>query len=80
MHGENDTFSPVATGARVREMRQANRYSQAGLADAMRGHGFSWHQNTVFRVETGRRRLSLEEGAALAAIFTVPLVSLGRAS
>jgi transcriptional regulator with XRE-family HTH domain len=73
-------FSPSATGARVRELRGESRYTQADLAAAMSSMGFRWHQNTVFRVEKGRRQVTLEEAAGLAAIFCTPLDGLGRAA
>jgi transcriptional regulator with XRE-family HTH domain len=76
----HDTFSPQATGARVLEHRHAGRWSQKGLADEMTARGFAWHQNTVFRVERGERRVTLEEAGVLAEIFSVELGALGCAA
>jgi len=64
----------------VRELRRESRYTQAALADAMTARGFRWHQNTVFRVEKGRRQVTLGEAAGLAEIFGTPLDGLGRAA
>lgn len=46
----------------------------------MAGRNFSWHQNTVYRIERGQRRVTLEEAAELASIFAVPLSDLGCAA
>lgn len=77
---KHKTYSPGATGARVAGLRKTARYSQAALAAKMSASGFPWHQNTVFRIEKGRRHVTLEEAAALAVIFSVPLDQLGIAA
>jgi transcriptional regulator with XRE-family HTH domain len=74
------TYSPEATGGRVSALRRSARYSQAALAAKMSERGFPWHQNTVCRIEAGQRRVTLEEGAELARIFSVPLSDLGLAA
>jgi transcriptional regulator with XRE-family HTH domain len=76
----HDTYSPQAIGTRLRELRRAGRWSQGGLAAEMAGRNFSWHQNTVYRIERGQRRVTLEEAAELASIFAVPLSDLGCAA
>jgi transcriptional regulator with XRE-family HTH domain len=76
----NDAFSPEATGTRLREHRRAGRWSQAALAREMTSRGFTWHQNTVFRIEGGRRRMTLEEAAELTAILGVSFTDLGCAA
>lgn len=75
---EHVTYSPQAIGERVRALRHAGRYTQAGLAREMAERGFAWYPTTVARVEAGQRPVSLEEAAALTALFSVPLDSLGR--
>jgi transcriptional regulator with XRE-family HTH domain len=49
--------------------------SQASLAEAMTEQGFPWHQATVSRIESGTQPLSLDETAALAAVFGVEVGS-----
>jgi hypothetical protein len=46
----------------------------------MADRNFSWHQNTVYRIEAGQRRVTLEEAAELATIFAVPLADFGCAA
>jgi hypothetical protein len=46
----------------------------------MEARGFRWHATTVARTESGERPVKLDEAAALADIFAVPLDSLGRAA
>lgn len=50
--------------------------SQATLAAEMTGKGFSWHQQTVARMENGTRRADLGEAVALTEIFGVGLDTL----
>ena len=76
--GEPGTYSPAATGTRLRELRRGGRWSQAALAEEMTARGFRWHPTTVARAEKGQRRVALEEAAALADLFSVPLESMGR--
>lgn len=89
MRTHNSRLSPPAAhavavervGTRLRELRTAERYSQAGLAEAMTARGFSWHQTTVYRIESGRRELLLTEAEAVTELLRVPLTSLtGKAA
>lgn len=56
----------VTIGAKVREAREASRLGQTELARALRAKGFSFHQQTVQRVESGERPLRHSEALALA--------------
>ena len=47
--------------------------SQEDLARAMAARGFRWHQATVYKTETGTRRVRLAEASAVAAILGVPV-------
>jgi hypothetical protein len=49
--------------------------SQASLADDMTDRGFPWHQQTVTKVENGKRRAEWDEVVALAEIFSVQVNS-----
>lgn len=53
----------------LRDRRRARRWSQAHLAAAMRGLGFSWAQTTVAKIEAATRPVAIAEAAALAALL-----------
>lgn len=53
----------------IRERRELAEMSQADLAKEMASRGFHWHPQTVHKVETGVRKVSVGEGKALAEIF-----------
>lgn len=53
----------------VRERRERVKMSQADLAEAMAAGGFRWYPQTVHRVETGARKVSVGEAKALAEIL-----------
>jgi transcriptional regulator with XRE-family HTH domain len=71
MPDEHEKFSSPLRGLRL----EADM-TQTSLAAAMQGRGFRWHQTTVTRVEAGRQRLTLQEAAALAELFGVPIDAL----
>lgn len=50
----------------IRRARMDKGWTQEDLAAAMRMKGFGWRQSTVALVEAGKRRLGLQEAAALA--------------
>jgi transcriptional regulator with XRE-family HTH domain len=76
----HETYSPRTSGAWLRELRHAGRWSQAALAAEMSDRGFPWHATTVARTEKGQRRVDIDEARALADIFSVPLESIGQAA
>jgi transcriptional regulator with XRE-family HTH domain len=57
--------------ARIKELRQARRISQASLADGMMRRGFPWRQQTVTRIEGARQPVRADELAGIAAILGV---------
>ncbi|KAB8196813.1 helix-turn-helix domain-containing protein [Nonomuraea phyllanthi] len=64
-------------GVRVRELRQARGWSQEELADRLTQQaGLQFHQTQIGKVESGTRPIRLNEAAALALIFNVPLQDL----
>lgn len=67
-----------ATAANLKNLRQEAGIMQADLAAAMSGVGFPWDRQRVADSEFGprSRRLTLEEVAALAGVFAVPMVTL----
>lgn len=58
-------------GRTVRALREAAGMSQAQLAQYMTGAGFSFHPQTITKIEGGQRSLKLTEGLHLARIFRV---------
>jgi transcriptional regulator with XRE-family HTH domain len=60
----------------VRWLRESHGLSQQQLGSDLALHGFGMHYTTVAQVEVGARPLRLNEVAALAALFQVPIESL----
>jgi FtsZ-interacting cell division protein YlmF len=59
--------------ANLRAVREASGMSQGRLADEMAARGWPWRQQTVTRVETGRRMVRLGEAQAVAEILETSL-------
>lgn len=53
----------------LRDRRRTRAWSQAHLAAAMRGLGFSWAQTTVAKTEAATRPVTIAEAVALAALL-----------
>lgn len=62
--------------ANLRAVREASGMSQGRLADEMADRGWPWRQQTVTRVETGRRMVRLGEAKAVAEILGTSLDDL----
>lgn len=71
MPDEHEAFSSPLRGLRL-----GADMTQVSLAEAMQERGFRWHQTTVARLEAGRQRLTMQEGATLAELFGVDLGAL----
>ena len=54
---------------RIREERERRHWSQADLAKAMSAVGWPWYPQTVHRIESGTRKVSVGEAKSLAEIF-----------
>lgn len=63
-------------GDRLRAWREARDSSQEYIADVMSGYGFRWSQETVSKIETGTRRMTVDELVGLVFIFDADLPSL----
>ena len=63
-------------GAAVRDARTDSRVTQRALARIMTGLGFPWAQATVAQVESGHRKLRLDEAVALRDAINVDLYAL----
>jgi transcriptional regulator with XRE-family HTH domain len=63
-------------GRRVTELRAIAGVTQQNISTGMRLLGIEWSRMTVADVERGKRKVSLEELAALAALFSVPALDL----
>lgn len=57
----------------LRRHRERKGMSQKALAEAMKACGWSWHQATVHRVESGAQPVELGEATDLAAILGTSL-------
>jgi transcriptional regulator with XRE-family HTH domain len=66
-----------AVGDNIGDLRRISGWSQERLAEAMSQMGFHWNRQTAAESERGvRRRASLEEVLALAALFSVPALQI----
>lgn len=63
-------------GVNVRALRESRGMSQESLAFLMSARGFSFHQTTAQRIESGKRKTSIGEAVALAALFSVSVNDL----
>ena len=63
-------------GGRVRQLRQARRWSQATLAIKMQTEGVIMEQDVVSRIEAGDRLVTDYEAKAFADLFGVTVDSL----
>lgn len=79
-HEQVDTRSPIDVEAtvakRVRRLREGRGISQKELGAALLPYGFGMQQRTVAKLEAGAKPLRLNEIAAIAAYFDVPIESL----
>ena len=69
--------------ANVRDERERKQMSQADLAARMRERGWSWHPQTVQKIEAGHRKVSVGEAEALARLLGTTMERLtwpGRAA
>jgi transcriptional regulator with XRE-family HTH domain len=82
-HEENEGPPPEPAGmadelfaAGVREQRERLKMSQGELARRMDARGFPYYQQTVRRIEDGRRKVSVGEAKALAQILDTTMDQL----
>src|ERR1700760_1636093 len=82
-HGEHEGSPPERAGvtdelfaAAVREARERRKMSQGELARRMADRGFPYYQQTVRRIEDGRRKVSVGEAKSLAQILETTIDQL----
>jgi transcriptional regulator with XRE-family HTH domain len=68
--------SDDAFAAALRIARERAGITQAELADTMSKRSFDFHQQTIYKIEAGKRRVTIGEGLALADIVGVPIEDL----
>ena len=66
----------AAVAKNVRRLRESHGVSQEQLGSDLSRNGFGMHQMTVSQLEAGAKPLRLNEVAAIAAYFDVPVESL----
>lgn len=72
-----DEQAELGVGERIRELRQARRWSAQRLADeAVRAGASLLKRSAIAKVENGLRRLQFDEAVIIARIFDVPLDDL----
>lgn len=57
----------------MREFRSADDLTQADVADMISDAGIPMHQQTIAKIETGTRSVSLDEATVIASAFGRPL-------
>ncbi|MFZ4894661.1 helix-turn-helix transcriptional regulator [Plantibacter sp. Mn2098] len=65
--------SDAAFAHAIREARLRAQRSQEDLADDMRARSFDFAQQTIYKIESGKRKVSIGEAVALSDILGVPL-------
>ncbi|MEJ8284542.1 helix-turn-helix transcriptional regulator [Curtobacterium citreum] len=65
-------------GANLREARTWRGFTQEGVARKMQKKGFDFHQATVYKIESGKRSVSVGESFALAEVLDAPITELTR--
>lgn len=63
----------------MKAMREHRGIGQGRFAELMAERGYSWHQSTIPKVETGARAIRVGEAAAVADILDVPIEALFEA-
>lgn len=67
-------------GARLRQAREASKLTQDSLAESMQNRGFDFTQATIYKIESGKRKVSVGEALALAAIVNSDISALTAAA
>ena len=63
-------------GGSLKYWRELRDLTQEAITAKMVERGFDFHQSTLYKIESGKRRVLLGEGIALAEILDVPLSRL----
>jgi transcriptional regulator with XRE-family HTH domain len=66
----------AAFAAMLREARERKGITQEDLAAFMTGEGHDFHQQTIYKIERGKRKVTLGEAISLAEAVGVPVESL----
>lgn len=72
----SDVTDATRLGANVKYLREGIPLSQAELVRRMAERGWPWHQSTVYRIESGRQAIRLDEAIDVAAILGATLDQL----
>ncbi|RFA14511.1 hypothetical protein B7R22_09835 [Subtercola boreus] len=77
-NADEPKFSPVdrAFGRNVKRAREDSGLLQTDIASQMTARGHRYHQATVYKVESGQRKIPLGEAVDLADIVQRPLAEL----
>jgi transcriptional regulator with XRE-family HTH domain len=75
LQDQEPTSASAQLGELVKLLRLQAGATQTDLAELMTGRGFSWHQSTVNRVETGLRPITWDEAVALASLLRINLAA-----
>lgn len=62
-------------GETLREARERRGFSQSALADEMQRLGFEFQQQTIYKIESGNRKVTIGEAAAFARALALPSVT-----
>lgn len=68
--------SDSVIGSRLKPIREAAGFTQDFLADQMQKRGFDFTQSTVYKIETGKRKVTVAEAMALSEILESDIYAL----
>jgi transcriptional regulator with XRE-family HTH domain len=75
-HPASTVTSDSIFGSRLRYSREAAKLTQETLADSMQSRGFDFSQATIYKIENGKRKVSIGEALALAEIVASDITAL----
>lgn len=71
-------MSEPGIGMKLKVLRESASVTQTELARRMAERGWPWHQSTVYRVESGRQAIRVEEAAELENLLNATAGQLSR--
>lgn len=76
--GEKPTTatSDLVFGSRLKPVRENNKWTQEQLALEMRDRGFDFTQATIYKIETGKRKVTIAEALALSELLDTDVSAL----
>lgn len=73
---EYTSTSDTVFGSRLKQARELIRCTQEQLAESMTSRGFDFTQATVYKIENGKRKVTVGEALAIASILATDIEML----